>query len=396
MIKVTGLEDAAVAIADAVANQQHLSVQSMATKSALGRDVSYDSYLDVSAFTGIKDYQPDELILTVRAGTPMHEVEAVLASANQMLAFEAPDLHKLLGAQSAGTIGGVLATNASGPRRLTAGAARDYLLGFDAISGRGERFKSGGKVMKNVTGYDLSKLICGSYGTLAVFDEVTFKTLPRPETNISLLFGCEDMTAAVAKIASVFASPHEPNAAAILPGSMAASAGIDVPGAMVVIIRLEGIDVSVTDRALHLLAADPSGAEIDENSSSALWQRIRDVELLVNQPGDVWKLSCAPAAAPNIIAAVQNQFDITFFADWAGGLLWLAGPSGASFGTALRTALANNGSGYAQLVRDQADTKTVITPFQPLSSAHYALHKRVKAAFDPLSVLNLGRMHDGI
>ena len=115
------------------------------------------SYLDVSAFTGIRDYQPDELILTVRAGTPMHDVEAVLACANQMLAFEAPDLHKLLGAQSTGTIGGVLATNASG-RRLTAGAARDYLLGFDAISGRGERFKSGGKVMKNVTGYDLSKL----------------------------------------------------------------------------------------------------------------------------------------------------------------------------------------------------------------------------------------------
>ena len=120
------------------------------------------------------------------------------------------------------------------------------------------------------------------------------------------------MTAAVAKIAGVFASPHEPNAAAILPGSMAASVDIDVSGAMVVIIRLEGIDVSVTDRALHLLAADPSGAEIDENSSSALWQRIRDVELLVNQPGDVWKLSCAPAAAPNIIAAIQDQFDITF------------------------------------------------------------------------------------
>jgi glycolate oxidase FAD binding subunit len=165
---------------------------------------------------------------------------------------------------------------------------------------------------------------------------------------------------------------------------------------MVAIIRLEGIDVSVTDRALHLLAADPSGAKIDENSSSSLWQLIRDVELLVNQPGDVWKLSCAPAAAPNIIAAVMDQFDITFFADWAGGLLWLVGPSGASFGKALRAALADSGGGFAQLVRDNADTKTVIAPFQPLSPAHYTLHKRVKAAFDPLSVLNLGRMHDGI
>ncbi|NBP49139.1 MAG: FAD-binding protein, partial [Alphaproteobacteria bacterium] len=172
MIKVAGLDDVAAAIADAIEAKQHLAVRGMGTKAALGRDTSYDAILDVSGLSGIVDYQPDELILTVRGGTPMHEVEAVLAKANQMLAFEVPDLHKLLNSNSAGTIGGVMATNASGPRRLTAGAARDYLLGFDAISGRGERFKSGGKVMKNVTGYDLSKLICGSYGTLAVFDEV--------------------------------------------------------------------------------------------------------------------------------------------------------------------------------------------------------------------------------
>ena len=168
MINVSGLDDAAAVIADAMEQQQHLGVQAMATKAALGRDANYDEMINVSAFSGIIDYQPDELILTLRAGTPMHEVEATLASANQMLAFEVPDLHQILASQSAGTIGGVLATNTSGPRRLTAGAARDYLLGFDAISGRGERFKSGGKVMKNVTGYDLSKLICGSYGTLAI------------------------------------------------------------------------------------------------------------------------------------------------------------------------------------------------------------------------------------
>ena len=396
MIKVAGLDDVAAAIADAIEAKQHLAVRGMGTKAALGRDASYDAILDVSGLSGIVDYQPDELILTVRGGTPMHEVEAVLAKANQMLAFEVPDLHKLLNSNSAGTIGGVLATNASGPRRLTAGAARDYLLGFDAISGRGERFKSGGKVMKNVTGYDLSKLICGSYGTLAVFDEVTLKTLPKPETNISLLFACDDSDAAVARIAAIFASPHEPNAAASLPRASAAKAGIEISATMVAVIRLEGIDVSVADRAAHLLASFEGGLEIDNDASTSLWQAIRDVELLEDVAGDIWKLSCAPASAPSIIAALSDQFDLAYFADWAGGLLWLAGPSGGEFGAALRAALAANGSGYAQLIRDQGNSKAVIAPFQPLPAAHYALHKRVKAAFDPMSVLNFGRMHDSI
>ncbi|MGA0311288.1 MAG: FAD-binding protein, partial [Candidatus Puniceispirillaceae bacterium] len=186
MIKVAGLDDVAAAIADAIGAKQHLAVRGMGTKTALGRHASYDAILDVSGLSGIVDYQPDELILTVRGGTPMHEVEAVLAKANQMLAFEVPDLHKLLNSKSAGTIGGVLATNASGPRRLTAGAARDYLLGFDAISGRGERFKSGGKVMKNVTGLDLARLMAGARGRLGVLTEVAFKVLPVPEQVLTL------------------------------------------------------------------------------------------------------------------------------------------------------------------------------------------------------------------
>jgi glycolate oxidase FAD binding subunit len=250
--------------------------------------------------------------------------------------------------------------------------------------------------MKNVTGYDLSKLICGSYGTLAIFDEVTLKTLPKPETNISLLFPCDNLSAAVARIAGIFASPHEPNAAAILPQAIAAKAGIDVAGAMLAVIRLEGIDVSVADRAAHLLAADKEGVKLDSDASTALWQQIRDVDLLADADGDIWKLSCAPASAPAIIATLFDHFDFQFFADWAGGLLWLAGPSGAEFGTAMRSALASNGKGHAQLIRDKGNSKDLIAPLQPLSSAHYALHKRVKAAFDPRSVLNFGRMHDGI
>ena len=401
MPKIQNLDDAAAVIIAAQQNKQRLELRGLGTKTALGNQPDYDDCLDVSAMQGIIDYQPEELVLTVRAGTALSVIDAELAKANQMLAFEPADLSGILASKSAGTIGGVLATNLSGPRRLTAGAARDFLLGFDAVSGRGERFKSGGRVMKNVTGYDLSKLICGSYGTLAVVDEVTIKTLPRPETSLSLLYGCEDMKSAVAQIAAIFASPHEPSAAAILPQSVAATAGLDMATAMIVVIRLEGIALSVEDRAAHLydIGQPDRGSvvgKLPQADSEALWGRIRDVDLLAHTSGDIWKLSCAPASAPAIVAAMEPTFETTFYADWAGGLLWFAGPSGVEFGTALRAALMGHGGGHAQLLFDRAMNKTRVPVFQPLPPAQASLTKRVKAAFDPLGVLNFGRMHNGM
>ena len=401
MPKIQNLDDAAEVIIAAQQNKQRIELRGLGTKTALGNQPDYDDCLDVSAMQGIIDYQPEELVLTVRAGTALSVIEAELAKANQMLAFEPADLSGILASKSTGTIGGVLATNLSGPRRLTAGAARDFLLGFDAVSGRGERFKSGGRVMKNVTGYDLSKLICGSYGTLAVVDEVTIKTLPRPETSLSLLYGCDDMKSAVSLIASIFASPHEPGAAAILPQSVVATAGLDMAAAMIVVIRLEGIALSVEDRAAHLrhMGQPDRGGVVGtllQADSEALWARIRDVDLLAHTSGDIWKLSCAPASGPAIVAAMQQSFETIFYADWAGGLLWFAGPSEAEFGTALRAALMGHGGGHAQLLCDRAMSKKSVPVFQPLPPAQASLTKRVKAAFDPLGVLNFGRMHNGI
>jgi glycolate oxidase FAD binding subunit len=253
--------------------------------------------------------------------------------------------------------------------------------------------------MKNVTGYDLSKLICGSYGTLAVIDEVTIKTLPRPETSLSLLFESDNMASAVALIAGIFASPHEPGAAAILPQSVAAAAGIGLAADFVVVIRLEGIALSVDDRASHLRGMGGIGGTVEtvpQALSETLWRRIRDVDLLADHAGDIWKLSCPPASATQIIAAIEPHFDMAFYADWAGGLLWFAGPSGADFGNALRAALALHGGGHAQLMCDRGNSKQLIPALQPLPPAQASLSRRVKAAFDPLGVLNFGRMHDGI
>lgn len=404
------LDDVKALVNDAIAARQHLEVVGSGSKRGLGRTGNYHATIDVSGMAGIVDYQPEELVLTLRAGTPMSVVEAALAKAHQMLAFEVPDYSHLLGTGSAGTIGGVIAGNLSGPRRLTKGAARDYLLGFEAVSGRGELFKSGGKVMKNVTGYDLSKLITGSFGTLAVMDEITLKTLPKPETSCSLIGQAADFADATKQIASVFATPHEPGASAILPCSLAAAVGLPTGtgDACTYVIRLEGIAISIADRAAHLIAMT-GGQTIEQTPSEALWADIRDVTLLDKKLGqdlgkcqdkknihDVWKISVPPADAAGVIGKIStNNDDITYFADWGGGLIWMTGGS-AGLGQDIRNAVAERDSGFAMLIRDAGTASIPLPPLQPLNAPLLSLHKRVKAAFDPLGVLNFGRMHEDV
>src|SRR5579864_7211182 len=176
-------------VAAALAREEPLEIVAGGSKRGLGRPLQTPHTLDMSAFAGIRSYEPEELVLTAGAATPMQVIERALAERGQMLAFEPPDWRRLLGSENAQpTLGGVTACNLSGPRRIKAGAARDHLLGFRAVSGRAEAFKAGGRVVKNVTGYDLSKLMAGSYGTLAALEEVTVKVLPRPETAATVLF----------------------------------------------------------------------------------------------------------------------------------------------------------------------------------------------------------------
>jgi glycolate oxidase FAD binding subunit len=389
-------------IAEAMADGTPLSVSGCASKSDWGYAIADARPVSVDRWAGIIDYQPDELILTVRAGTPMTEINKTLANKNQMLGFEPPDPSVLFAKtdlSNKGSIGGVLATNSSGSRRLTAGAARDFLLGFEAASGRGERFRSGGKVVKNVTGYDLSKLICGSFGTLAIMDELTLKTLPRPEVSKSVLIPAVDLAAAVRHIAAILATPHEPSAAAILPSDIVALASLDSSldcGQMLAVIRFEGFAISVNDRVNAVLSLYPDGDSIDDAASQTLWQAIGNTALLADAAGDIWKLSCAPSAAPSVINALPDEWPLRYYADWAGGLLWLDVPSGGVAGTILRQVLADHGGGFAQLIRDAGNTRSLVPPFQPLPSPQLALHKRIKAAFDPKGILNPGRMHHAI
>ena len=395
-------EQVVEAVAWAAAESEPLEVLGRGSKRALGRPLQAAHSLDLSRLDGITLYEPEELVLSARAGTPLAAIEAALEEHRQMLAFEPADLGPLLGGEAgAASIGGVLACNLSGPRRIKAGAARDHFLGVEAASGRGELFKSGGRVVKNVTGYDLCKLLCGSYGTLAVMTDVTVKVLPRPEkTYTVLLFGLDD-TQALAAMTRALGSPHEVSGAAHLPAAPVARSEVSYvarAGAAVTALRLEGPGPSVEYRCAALrreLADLGATEELHSHNSRAFWRELRDVRPFVgDRDHAVWRLSVAPSDGPGVVAAIGEG---EAFYDWGGGLIWLSVPlNGADAGAAkVRDAVAAAG-GHATLVRAPLELRAAAAVFQPQDAASALLSQRVKDSFDPNRVLNPGRMYAGL
>ncbi len=394
------------AVAWAAAEAQPLEIIGRGSKRGLGRPMQTAHGIDVSGLGGITLYEPEELVLGAQAGTSMAEVEAALEAKGQELAFEPADLGPLLGGGAGrASLGGVLACNLSGPRRIKAGAARDHFLGFKAVSGRGEAFKSGGRVVKNVTGYDLCKLLAGSYGTLAALTEVTVKVLPAAEkTRTVLLFGLDD-DAALAAMTRALQSAHEVSAAAHMPGPVAARSGVSHvarAGAAVSAIRVEGPGPSVEYRCAALrkeLADLAESEELHSTNSRALWRELRDVRPFVGEPErPVWRLSVPPRDGPRVAGELTRAFDALHYYDWGGGLIWLApsAPAGADAGhEAVRAGLARGG-GHATLVRAAEELRAAVPVFQPQDPATAALTGRVKEGFDPNRVLNPGRMYAGV
>jgi len=399
-------EQVVEAVAWAAAEGEPLEVVGRGSKRALGRPVQAAHGLDLARLDGITLYEPEELVLSARAGTPLGDIEAALEEKRQMLAFEPADLGPLLGGDAgAGSIGGVLACNLAGPRRIKAGAARDHFLGVKAASGRGELFKSGGRVVKNVTGYDLCKLLAGSYGTLAVMTEVTVKVLPRPEkTYTVLLLGLDDAKASQA-MTRALGSPHEVSGAAHLPAGPAARSAVSYvagAGGAVTALRVEGPGPSVEYRCAALrreLADLGATEELHSQNSLAFWRELRDMRPFVeDQQTAVWRISVAPTAGPSVVAAIGKG---EAFYDWGGGLVWLSLPlSGANGGgdagaATVRAAVAAAG-GHATLVRAPLELRAALPVFQPQDAAKAALTQRVKESFDPRGILNPGRMVAGI
>jgi len=382
-----------------------LEVVGHGTKRAIGRAAQWDSTLDLSALTGVTLYEPEELVLSARAGTPLAEIEALVAASKQELAFEPIDYGALLGAPiGAATIAGVLAANLSGPRRIKAGAARDHFLGVNAVSGRGETFKSGGRVVKNVTGYDLCKLIAGSWGTLVVMTDVTVKTLPRAETEATVLVLKLDDETAVKAMSAAMGSFGDASAAAHLPAGIAVRMP-DVAAARsaVTALRIEGVAPSVAERKAvleKLLAPFGVLGALDETASRALWRAIRDVTPFATAgpvgTRDLWRISTAPMHGAEIGRALIDKADAEILYDWAGGLVWAALPASGDARAPLVHATVAAAGGHATLIRAPAAVRATVEVFPPEPAPLAALTGRVRQSFDPRGVLNAGRMWAGV
>lgn len=370
------------ALAATIAGGLPSEIVGSGSKKALGRSTQSNSILDMSGFKGISLYEPDELVLEAGAGTPMSEIEKLLAKNNQQLAFEPPDYSKLLGSKKSGTLGGLIACGLSGPRRIKAGAARDHILGFSGVSGRGEIFKAGGRVVKNVTGFDLAKLMVGSYGTLAALTQITMKVLPAAATEETVVLSGLDDGRAIKAMSLAMQSSCEVSGAAHLPGAQT-------------LLRLEGIRPSVISRRdkLRGLLKEFGAAEVlGEKQSRTQWIAVRDVHLLSgDQTRAVWKLSVTPSMGAEIVGRISKQLDAKYFFDWAGGLIWLSAPAADDASASIIRSSFDRG--HATLIRAPESVRASVDVFQPQTSALAALSARVKASFDPGGVLNFGRMY---
>ena len=380
-----------------------LEIVAGGTKRALGRPMKTDHVLDVSRLSGIVEYEAAELVLTACPGESLASINAELEKKRQMLAFEPPDWRALLGTEGEPTLGGVIACNLAGSRRVRAGSARDYILGFSAVNGFGEIWKAGGKVVKNVTGYDMCKLQAGAYGTLSALTEVTVKVMPKPETACTIvLHGLADEIA-IPVLANALNSPFEVSGAAHFPASAArrsksraVAAGLGAVTAM----RLEGPRPSVAYRANALEALVGRGARLNDAETEAFWSGVGAVQPFLAQGSRiVWRLCPTPSHAASIAHSILSTLaSAEFYFDWGGGLIWLSldpAEAGPDAGAGIVRPVVKSAGGHATLVVAPEAVRASVPVFEPLSPGLAQLTARVKSGFDPRGVLNPGRMQEG-
>ncbi len=396
--------DSEAALADIIsrahASRTALEIVGGGSKRAIGRPTNTSHVVTTRALRGITLYEPNEMVMSARAGTPVSEVQAMLARHNQMLAFEPIEMAGLAGGDGRqATIGAVFATNASGPRRITAGAARDHLLGIRGINGRGEVFKNGGRVMKNVTGVDLCKGLAGSWGTLSVFSEVTFKVMPRPPASATgVLLGLSDAIA-VEVLCTVMGTPYEISGAAHVQKPLAVTLdhmALRGTGQSVTAFRLEAAPKSLAyrlDKLQDTLRPYGELMVLEQASSEAFWDEMVRLSVFEASDHPIWRISTAPTKGPAIVAAIGRYMPVSALYDWSGGLVWIDVPVTSDAGAAdVRRVIASHG-GHATLIRATAPTRAATDVFQTLEPGVARLSQKLKATFDPANILNPGRMY---
>lgn len=337
-------------IRDAHARHRPLVIRGHGSKAFYGNPVEGDP-LDTAPLTGVVDYQPQELVLTARTGTPLAEIEARLAEQGQMLPFEPPRFG------DAGTLGGAIAAGLSGPRRAYAGAARDFVLGVRLVDGTGQPLRFGGQVIKNVAGYDVSRLMVGALGTLGLLTEISLKVLPRPMAETSLQFEYTEADAI-----------RRMNEWAGRPLPLSATSW----HAGLLVVRLSGAASAVQAAQARL------GGEI-LHDADGFWQRLRDQATPFFDKRPLWRLAVNPTAAPLALGDAQ-------WIEAGGGVRWLVSDASPA---ALRETARRHG-GHATLFRGEA---LADGNFVPLAPALAALHGNLKRRFDPHGVFNRSRLY---
>jgi glycolate oxidase FAD binding subunit len=393
-------EDSIVAtVADAARTREPLLIQGNGTKSGMLRPVQAARTLSTAGLSGINLYAPKELIVSAWAGTPLPEIEAALAAAGQHLIAEPPDLSALLGETGKPqTIGGVVATNLSGPRRVAWGAMRDHVMGVRAVTGRAEIIRSGGRVLKNVTGLDLCKLLTGSHGTLGVITEITLKVLPAPEATGTLVLPGLDATAAVAALSAALGSPFGVSGATWLPADAAARVpGLAGIAGSATLIRIEEFSPSVTYRIGRLKDqfAVAGALILDTALSRNVWKDVRDALPLATHAEDaVWRISVRPSSGPSVLDTLRAR-GLAGFLDWGGGLVWLAGPADTATHAAVEAA-AQAARGTWTLLRAPEALRGAVRVVPDEAAPLARITREVKAAMDPAGILNPGRLYAGL
>lgn len=417
-VAAQNLKDVREAMRWARDEDKHLEIYSGGTKRTIGHPIE-DSYaLGLGFMRGILSYEPDELVISMRAATPLAEINQALRAHRQQLAFEPPNWSNLFSPQkpqevSAPTCGGLVASNAAGARRFVAGAARDHLLGFHAISGRGIDFQSGGRVVKNVSGYDLSKLMSGSWGTLAVMYELTLRTVPAPQATRTLfLYGLEEdeamrwMDHLLSKNFNISGAVHIPLA------TMKQWNNLDHNPASLTAFRLEGTLAATQAKLNQLQGLVGSEAQTNNNEGEAaiqFWNSINDLAIFstpnTNKNAPLWRILTPRSKAANLIARLSAECeDVLYFLDWGGGLIWF-GHDCVNGETELEEFqkkanqiryICLEHDAQAILMRASPTARRAIPFMPPLSSGLAGINARIKNAFDPNAILNPSRLYYGI
>jgi glycolate oxidase FAD binding subunit len=369
------------AVADAARENTKLAIVGGGSKALVGAPTEARP-LSLAGLSGIVDYDPAELVLTVRPGTPLADVQALVAGERQMLAFDPFDHGPIYG-QAAGraTIGGIVAGGVAGSARLSAGGARDHLLGFRAVSGRGEAFVAGAKVVKNVTGFDLPKLAAGSWGRLFAMTELTLKVLPSPRVTATRVLEGLDAEDAVRAMAGAMGSQAEVAAAAHVPADGRG-------GPALTAFRIQGFGPSVARRCAMLDARlGPFGAvgTLDDDAAAAFWDDLRSLAPLGSDRA-LWRVNVPPRAARSVLATLRPH-GADWMLDWAGGLIWLAFDGDPQL---VRHSAVQAG-GHATLVRADDAVRRAVPAFHPAEPGVARLEARVRAAFDPAGIFDTGR-----